>query len=495
MPKPKSFTKQAKIKPKKQTSLDTVEDFQAAGVDFEDAAGKWRAGDAAKSVRFFHRAVEMYNQGLRKFPQSIDLAYNKARVQLDLATHPILIDQLQRPLEDALEEALVSHRYALQLDPNNADTLFNASQVLTAIAELKATSEDSETADTEALKVLQEAIELQRGCLSVQERKYQEFLDQEHAGKGQGEAATDQATQIPEPEDGSEPANAVEEEQWFNIVEPVTCDTLIDTVLAQLGTLTTLCSIINSSPGIGPAHVLSWVEELSTDLLQKVQTFSRHQPSRLQEIVLARGNLASATLETGYRYRRIDAETYKRERDAAFELQFDRSVESIIANARSLIAFNSALAEAENGGVQLHSTLRWNALTASIENLKSASAIQGVTQQELATTHILRGDASLYLCAMAFPPVSHQAAVNSATQNAKNAEVYYLNSSRLTRDEEEKDISLLKSAVAQYLQRYSLGQGQDDVGSILTSSPRGQQWATKQLEDMVAENLVSQALF
>lgn len=77
MAKLKSFTKQPKAKPKKEQKLDTADDFQAAGVDFEEAAGKWRAGDAAKSMRFFQRAIDVYDQGLRKFPQSIDLAYNK----------------------------------------------------------------------------------------------------------------------------------------------------------------------------------------------------------------------------------------------------------------------------------------------------------------------------------------------------------------------------------------------------------------------------------
>ena len=48
-----------------------------AGVDHEEAAGKWRAGDATKSLRFFYRAIEVYNQGLSKFPRNLDLAYNK----------------------------------------------------------------------------------------------------------------------------------------------------------------------------------------------------------------------------------------------------------------------------------------------------------------------------------------------------------------------------------------------------------------------------------
>lgn len=38
---------------------------------------QWRAGDAAKSLRFFVRATETYDAGLQSFPQSVDLAYNK----------------------------------------------------------------------------------------------------------------------------------------------------------------------------------------------------------------------------------------------------------------------------------------------------------------------------------------------------------------------------------------------------------------------------------
>jgi len=47
------------------------------GVDFEEAGEKWRAGYAAKSTRFFIRAIEEYDAGLAKYPQSSDLAYNK----------------------------------------------------------------------------------------------------------------------------------------------------------------------------------------------------------------------------------------------------------------------------------------------------------------------------------------------------------------------------------------------------------------------------------
>ena len=51
--------------------------YFTAGVEFEEAGEKWRAGDAAKSLRFFHKALNKYAAGAKLFPNSLDLAYNK----------------------------------------------------------------------------------------------------------------------------------------------------------------------------------------------------------------------------------------------------------------------------------------------------------------------------------------------------------------------------------------------------------------------------------
>ena len=55
-----------------------------AGVDLEEAGEKWRAGDAAKSMRFFMRAIANYDDGLQKFPAAFDLAYNKYVPSLEM---------------------------------------------------------------------------------------------------------------------------------------------------------------------------------------------------------------------------------------------------------------------------------------------------------------------------------------------------------------------------------------------------------------------------
>ncbi|KAL1999550.1 hypothetical protein VTN02DRAFT_4361 [Thermoascus thermophilus] len=78
MPKPKTLLKETKGKKKaKQQEPETADEFLAAGVEQEEGGEKWRAGDAAKAMRFFMRAIDIYDTGLRRFPASFDLAYNK----------------------------------------------------------------------------------------------------------------------------------------------------------------------------------------------------------------------------------------------------------------------------------------------------------------------------------------------------------------------------------------------------------------------------------
>jgi len=56
---------------------ESADEYLALGVESEEAGEKWRMGDAAKSARFFVRALEIYAKGLEKHPRSFDLAYNK----------------------------------------------------------------------------------------------------------------------------------------------------------------------------------------------------------------------------------------------------------------------------------------------------------------------------------------------------------------------------------------------------------------------------------
>lgn len=63
--------------PKSNITKYQKTDSCSAGVELEEAGEKWRAGDAAKSMRFFVRAITNYDEGLQKHPGTFDLAYNK----------------------------------------------------------------------------------------------------------------------------------------------------------------------------------------------------------------------------------------------------------------------------------------------------------------------------------------------------------------------------------------------------------------------------------
>ncbi|RMZ84595.1 hypothetical protein DV737_g1150, partial [Chaetothyriales sp. CBS 132003] len=450
MAKPKTLLKQhankgnKKNKGKDAPALEKADDFLAVGVEYEDSAGKWRAGDADKALRFFARAVDVYDQGLARFPGSFDLAYNKARVQLEVATHPLLVGKLDVSVAEAMERALESHRVALRVDGDagNADLLFNTAQVLTALAE-------------------NGGVKLEDG----------------------GNASTH-----------AELGGTAEEDQWFAVVEPVTKDTLIDTLLAQIGTLTTLCDVLASlGPTAGPS--LPWIEEFSQTIINKKlpAVASDADAARQADIRLAIARFTSSLLEAGFRQGRLDAATFKRERDNAFDLPEvagtgSQGYDVLVANAESLAAFESAVADMLPGHVEL-AAVRWQALASATSCLTTAAKLSGNTQDDTAKTHWLRGDASLQQYQMTAPPLAYEQAISNKRQLLKNAEVFYRNASKLYKDEEQKAKADLRSSLVGVL----LGANDADGAAKLAAHHRGQGWVQIQIRNMVDEGLLPEA--
>jgi hypothetical protein len=67
--------------------------------------------------------LDCYDEALKKFPDSFDLAYNKARLQYDLIQNPKSLALLPGSLLDLLHAALASSRYAMALKQDNPDIL------------------------------------------------------------------------------------------------------------------------------------------------------------------------------------------------------------------------------------------------------------------------------------------------------------------------------------------------------------------------------------
>ncbi|OJD35360.1 tetratricopeptide-like helical [Diplodia corticola] len=236
MPKKKQFLQTSAKQPargkKKEPEPQTEDDFLDAADEFEKSAGKWRAGDAAKSARFFQRAVDAYAAGLQKFPQSFDLAYNKALLEYQIAQDLRIAAQIGPPLVDLLRQALDSHRFAIVLNPDNLDILFNTANVLSDLAD--------RVNKAEAVPLLHESVQCIRHCLERQVQEYESlqaaFLA---ANSGDPDAPMDAAP--PSAEKSSSGSSA---EEYASVEEAVTESAILDSVFFMANTLADLLSIM-----------------------------------------------------------------------------------------------------------------------------------------------------------------------------------------------------------------------------------------------------------
>lgn len=458
MPKPKSLLKDFKPKKKaaKQSTPVTADDFLAAGVELEEAGEKWRAGDAAKSMRFFMRAITNYDDGLQKHPTAFDLAYNKARVQYAITQHPKLAAQLPAPQTEILQVALQSHRDALSLDQDNADVLFNSGQVLTSLAEAIAdTKHPGEEQLMQASTYLQEAIELFQRCLVLQEMKYTELQEEmEQMDLPEQE----EQPQAPQPQPQPQPAEQITEseddpqEHWAAIVEPVTKNTLVDTAVAQLDTLTALCNLLTSNPAAGG---VGWVQEYSSELIQTRLPAYVEGSDRQYEAALSRAKLICAIHEVLYRGGHTDVQTYQQEVGQAFGADLDVSAdpEGLCHKADALTSLNAAFAEVppheDPETLELSITARWQSLSAALDALTAASKLPNA--ENLPKIHLARGDAEMQRWRLGRQPWNHAMAKQNGATLLRNAQTYYRGAAALARRDgaviEERDGSC-KEAIA-----------------------------------------------
>ncbi|EEQ32961.1 conserved hypothetical protein [Microsporum canis CBS 113480] len=453
MPKPKTLLREAKTKKKRKQVVQ--------GVDLEEAGEKWRAGDSVKSMRFFMRAIETYDTGLQRYPASFDLAYNKARVQYEITQHPKLVTQLPGPILDILRIALASHREALKKDQDNADILFNTAQVLTSVAEAITEGRRASEAQTEeALRNLTEALELFQRCLVLQELKFTEYEEQLRMMRDGGPERQLQQEQEQQ-ESGYDPRTAsgsgsgsTEAEEWAAVIEPVTKNSLIDTAIAQLEALATLCGLLTSDPGSS----LAWVEEYSSELLREKIAAYVQGTDRANEVAIVRAKFLSILLEVTYRSCRIDLDTYKNELDSAFSNGVDVSQDpaGLSNQAEALMGFNSAIADSHPApgvdGFDRSLDLRWQALGVALSRLTAASKLAGT--ENLAKIHIARGDVEMYRWRLGRPPFLFTAAKDNSGTLLKNAETYYRGGAAIARrdgwSDEERE-GTVKEALAKGL--------------------------------------------
>ncbi|KAJ8119936.1 hypothetical protein ONZ43_g3226 [Nemania bipapillata] len=506
------------------------DDYEALADGHEEAMRKHRAGDPAKALRFADRALDVYSQGLAKFPRSFLLAYNKARLELFKATDPILSSApgiSHRDVRNLLECALSSHYYARDLDPTDTHTLFNLAVVLTGIAEN--IGEDDEADDIEAIEIAIQALKVQSHCFDLQQGMLEtarNHIEQDD----DGQAAT---KSVPESQ------SIRREEQLVSIKELVTADTLLETIISQIGTLTTLYSILISSlvssPGLPgtSSNNLAWIESYCTNLLLQVlpklldenQNIPEH---RILEARLSQAVLVSHYLELSFRLCKVDGEQYQRELDVAFKHPgLDAASEAVLmASVDARLAFHSALADfvsrgAADTAIESYGSLQWKILVEAQSLLSSAAKRPNADTRVVAKTHQRRGDISLSLQMLAYPPTAHAQARTTTPQLLQYAEVYYRNAAKLfaslgPSEDEERAVSELKGVVVGILQQTAADQatsgsssGQDNTDAFMgmSASPdqirralepavkaKGAQWVKECIEDMANESVIRQEI-
>lgn len=364
----------------------------------------------------------------------------------------------------------------------------NTAQVLTSFAEVVSEGRrSSEASRNDALKMLQEALELFQRCLTVQEIQFTE--SQERMEMADEKPQTAESDESDESEGFHNSSQATEDEQWASVIEPVTKDTLVDTAVAQLETLTTACSLLIFDAGSG----LAWAEEYSNNLLlDKIATYVEGT-DRHHEVDLARANFMCALADTNYRTERIDLTTYLKEIGSGFGTNFDLSQDpqGLCDRADASTAFISAtfesispLPEQNQHEVALLNSILWKQLTIASTSLTSASKLP--TAQNLAKINIARGDVELLRFRLGEAPFYYVVATKHAATLLKNAETYFRGAAGLAKNEgsvDEEREATIKSAIASTMA--------GDESKLLGLMGREKKDILGVVEDMVEDGIVS----
>ena len=274
-----------------------------------------------------------------------------------------------------------------------------------------------------ALQLLKKAADVFDRCYGLQLAR----LNEQDLGPEHGESASQSS--------GSEynSANAVAEEHWASLLEPLTHDTLIDTTIAQIDVYTSICSL---HPCLSAAD-LDDVNAHATRTFDNQDSLSAHTVSRHSELPLARANFKAALLDANFRLNRLDAHTYEIELKNAFAAILQPTLESSQAHcdyADALLTFHATIVSTadENERSRL-SQLQWTLLSSALFSYQRALALPNV--RNVTQIHMRRGDCELLRYRMGERPLMYKPASASATTLLKNAAVFYRGSAATAKAE------------------------------------------------------------
>ncbi|KAH7402707.1 hypothetical protein BKA66DRAFT_7145 [Pyrenochaeta sp. MPI-SDFR-AT-0127] len=538
-PKKRDFLKPKPKGKAKAQEPQSENDFLEAADEFEQAAGKWRAGDAAKATRFFNRAIDTYNEGLKRYPRSFDLAYNKANLEYSITEDERIVSQLGNKTA-LLNETLNSHRFAISLNPTNADILFNAAQVLTSLAEAQLEAGTQEAGRIEAKPLLEEAADIFTKCLESQQQEYAQMQAEIAKAQASGEYREAWEGERQQPAEGQSEdvdTDSISSEapgDWATVEEPLTPESILETCTAQLSALTTLLGLYD------PTVDLSSIEKRAQDGLETAETrlpalieliekspvaqripeqeagptLSIGSASATEEAttttkddaILAAANFQASIAEMTYRSGRSTSTEYAQNVESIFSNLTKAaggmaSPELAVINAQSnyadaLMDLASALADGSQytASMPTFSTdleLQWTALTQAqtlLTQLSSAPYTSLLSSSRLADIFLARGDTDLFRFRISLFEIAKPAWAKSRPTLVSNAGVFYRGARTYAEKSgaaEVRKTGNAKAIVAEILKEVASGSGATKESWKGTSAD-----VARVLEQMVEEGIV-----
>ncbi|TID26445.1 Sterol 3-beta-glucosyltransferase [Venturia nashicola] len=346
---------------------ESENDYLEQADEFESSGSKWKAGDPAKALRFYQKAVTAYIEGLSRFPKSFDLAYNKALLLYHI-TQEKRIAPLVGSLLELLKEALDAHRLALTIDQENPDVLFNTAQVLTSFAEeLNENADQDPGFKKQAVSQLQEAVELFAACLTRQEMEYTQL--QEIQGAADETPSSNETEKAPPT---AKRAESDQGEQWAVVLESITPDTLIETALAQLGSLSSLATVAAPTT----SSLLANLSEIAIPIVtQKLPSYISLLPTSVPEDALGNKSTPFLVVSNSSSTFHPDAPAHPTNPQAEAKIEADLAV-AVFKSALSSAEYKSKLASSETYASRIKEAFSSLIETTNTETTPLPSSIQ-----------------------------------------------------------------------------------------------------------------------
>lgn len=337
-----------------------------------------------------------------------------------------------------MQQALTSHRYALQLNSESADVLFNTAQVMITIAEY-VTEAGIFSAQADSVALLREALELLSACFTRQEM----LVEEQNAISMEAEGGVTVDQQAPPAESEASSSRAAEdaesegeeEGEYVSVQAYITPSDLLDTARSSLTALTLLITLDDPS-NVSPLAKMgiTLVEGKIPQYLSQIEAEERahEQP----EVALERAEFHAALTVADLKLGTATANDGLSRLQQAFEtLDITTNVAVMCTYADSLVELTTT---AQNFSPTSAATTCWSTLSKAQDLYAAAVKINDAeAKARKARVYESRGDVELLRFNLATTPAAglSTAIQKSAPTLIKNAQTYYRGAMNLFRAE------------------------------------------------------------